>query len=327
MRVSVVMITYNHAAYVRRAVEGVLAQQLDEPFELIIGEDCSADNTREIVESLRNRHPDVIRVITSQRNVGMNENFRRVAMAAQGEYVAFCEGDDVWHNPDKLRRQLSIARANAKIGLVYSDYDRAIRMLGRWHIMRNVLARSGETPAQGQAFEDLLDRVQVHLSTMLCRRSLVCAYLESELYDPSLRLGDVPLLLYCAAHADVAYLSESTSIYRSAPGSAVNRGGRHRLRIFQDHVTVVRRFEQRFASDPARRRARAPRLNALIATGAYAACDLKTYSAVAMHGRKERLRAALMRAPMLHRFYMRWVAERQKLHFWRVSEDAHDWLN
>jgi glycosyltransferase involved in cell wall biosynthesis len=51
MRVSVVMITYNHAAYVRRAVEGVLAQQLDEPFELIIGEDCSADNTREIVES------------------------------------------------------------------------------------------------------------------------------------------------------------------------------------------------------------------------------------------------------------------------------------
>jgi glycosyltransferase involved in cell wall biosynthesis len=325
--ISVLMITYNQALYVGKAIESVLAQRLDEPFELIIGEDRSTDHTRDIVESFHSRRPDIIRVVTSPTNVGMNENLRRVALAARGEYIAFCEGDDLWHNPEKLSCQLSVARADPNIGMVYSDYDCGIRVLGRWRIMRNVIGRSGEMPARGRAFEDLLDRVQVHLSTMFCRRSLVTAYFESDLYDPTLRLGDVPLLLYCAANADAAYLPESTSIYRATPGSATNRGSRHRLRIFQDHVAVVRHFEERFGSDPERRRARAPRLNALIATGAYAACDRETYSAVADGGPKVRLRAALMRAPILHRLYMQWVAERQRLDFWRVSEDAHYCLN
>jgi glycosyltransferase involved in cell wall biosynthesis len=325
--ISVLMITYNHAPYVRKAIEGVLAQRLDASFDLIIGEDCSTDRTREIIRSFQDRHPGTIRVITTPENVGMNENLRRVALAATGEYVAFCEGDDLWHNPDKLSRQLSLARANPNVGMVYSDYDRAIQMAGRWRVMQNVIGRSGETPAHGAAFEDLLDRIQVHLSTMLCRRSLVTAYFDSDLYDPKLRLGDVPLLLYCAAHAEVVYMPESTSIYRAAPGSVTNRGSRYRLGISEDHVAVVRRFEESFGSDPERRRARSAKLDSMIETGAYAACDRQTYMAVAVHGTKARLRDALMRAPVLHRLYMQWVAQRQKLDFWRVSEDAHQWLN
>jgi glycosyltransferase involved in cell wall biosynthesis len=321
--ISVLMITYNQGPYVAKAIEGILAQRSNENFELIIGEDCSTDGTKDIVQSFHHRHSGVIRVVASRDNVGMNENLKRIALTARGDYIAFCEGDDLWHDPEKLSRQLSVARADPNIGMVYSDYDRAIRVSGRWRIMRDVIGRSGATPARGRAFEDLLDRIQVHLSTMLCRRSLVTAYFESDLYDPALRLGDVPLLLYCAAHAEVAYLPRSTSVYRSTPGSATNRGSRHRLRILQDHVAVVRRFEEHFGSDPARRRARAPSLNALIASGAYAACDRKTYSAVADAGPKVRLRAALMRAPMLHQLYMQWVAKRQTLDFCRVSEDAH----
>src|SRR5260370_41704825 len=97
--VSVLMITYNHAAYVAKAIEGVLTQQLAEPFELIIGEDCSTDDTRAIVEGLRQRYPETVRLITGPRNVGMNENFRRTALAAEGADVAFCEGAGVWHKP------------------------------------------------------------------------------------------------------------------------------------------------------------------------------------------------------------------------------------
>src|SRR5260370_1696770 len=325
--VSVLMITYNHAAYVAKAIEGVLAQQLAEPFELIIGEDCSTDDTRAIVEGLRQRYPETIRLITGPRNVGMNENFRRTALTARGEYVAFCEGDDFWHNPLKLARQLAVARANPNIGMVYSDYDRAVRLLGRWRIMRNVIGRSGERPAEGDALEDLLDRIQVHLSTMLCRRAMVSAYLQSALYDATLKLGDVPLLLYCAAHAQVGYLAESTSIYRSIPNSAVNRSSSRRLQIVQDHVAVVRRFEVQFGSDPERRRARRRRLDTMIASSAYAACNRQVYRGVATKGLKPRLRSLMMRAPMLHHVYMPWVAEMQKMHFWRASEDAQALLN
>src|SRR5262249_19167923 len=106
--VSVIMITYNHASYVGQAIEGVLAQSLKDPFELVIGEDCSTDGTREIIESFRACHPNIIRVVTGPENVGINENLRRVALAARGTYVAFCEGDDVWHCRDKLARQLAV---------------------------------------------------------------------------------------------------------------------------------------------------------------------------------------------------------------------------
>jgi glycosyltransferase involved in cell wall biosynthesis len=324
--VSVLMITYNQAAYVSQAITGVLAQRLKDRFELVIGEDCSTDGTREIVESFRVRHPDVIRVLTSSENVGMNENLRRVALAARGPHIAFCEGDDVWHYPDKLATQLAIVRHDPSIGMVYSDYDRAIQVFGRWRVMRGVIARSKAASPDGQIFEALLDRIPIHLSTMLCSTRLVTVYFQSDLYDPDLRLGDVPLLLFCAAHAGVAFLPVSTSVYRSTPNSVTNQNHRNRLRLVQDHVSTIRRYEERFVSDPVRRCARAPRLDALVATAAYAAGNGPVYAAVAGSDTRARLRAALIRAPALHRTYMAWVAARQRLHFWKVSEDA-PWMH
>jgi glycosyltransferase involved in cell wall biosynthesis len=320
--VSVIMITYNHAPYVGQAIEGVLAQTLKEPFELVIGEDCSTDGTREIVESFRGQHPDIIRVVSGHENIGMNENLRRVVLAARGTYVAFCEGDDVWHCRDKLARQLEVIRSHPDIGMVYSDYDRAIRFFGRWRVMPGAIRGAGVMAAEGHAFEDLLDRIQVHLSTLMCRSALVAKYFQSDLYDPSLRLADVPLLLFCAAHARVAYLPISTSIYRATPNSATNRSRQNLLRIIQDHVAVVRRFERHFGSEPARRHARAARLDAMIATAAYSAGHLKAYAAVAGKDVRARLRAALMGAPLLHNIYMAWVAATQKFNFWTVSQDA-----
>jgi len=320
------MITYNHAPYIGHAIESILAQDLDEPFELIVGEDCSTDGTLKIVNSYRARYPDVIRVITGPENVGMNENLRRIAMAARSEFIAFCEGGDVWHNSKKLALQLSIIRSAGDIGMVYSDYDRAIQVIGRWRRIRGVVARSRIAPAEGEAFEDLLDRIQVHLSTMLCRASVVREYFESDLFDPSLRLGDVPLLLFCAARACVAYLPVSTSMYRPVPNSSTNRSRGHLLRIVQDQVAVVHRFEEQFGSNTGRRATRLARLDAMVASAAYAAGDIQTYSALAPSDRKVRLRRFLMRLPFLHHTDITRVAALQRIEFLKVSEDAA-WLN
>ena len=92
--VSVHMITFNHEPYIARAIEGVLMQETDFPIELVIGEDCSTDGTREIVLEYQKKHPETIRVITSARNVGPNVNELRTDKACRGRYVAYCEGDD-----------------------------------------------------------------------------------------------------------------------------------------------------------------------------------------------------------------------------------------
>ena len=71
---SVAMVTYNQAGYIRKSIKSVLRQKTSFAFELIIGEDCSTDGTREIVFEYQRLFPQQIHVITSEKNVGPSEN-------------------------------------------------------------------------------------------------------------------------------------------------------------------------------------------------------------------------------------------------------------
>jgi len=103
---SVVCITFNHKQYIRDAIEGFLMQETTFKIEILIGEDCSIDGTREIVFDYKKKYPDLIRVITSNSNVGMDANGIRTLNAARGKYIALCEGDDSWIDPLKLQKQV-----------------------------------------------------------------------------------------------------------------------------------------------------------------------------------------------------------------------------
>lgn len=105
-RVSVLLVTYNHAAYIRQAVQSVLAQQLDGGWELVVGEDCSTDGTRAILEEYAAREPRRIRLFARESNLGLSENLRRAWQECRGDYIAMLEGDDYWTNPHKLHSQV-----------------------------------------------------------------------------------------------------------------------------------------------------------------------------------------------------------------------------
>ncbi|WP_296870515.1 glycosyltransferase [Tibeticola sp.] len=116
--VSVLMITYNHEAFIREAIESVFAQVLDFPVELVIGEDFSTDSTRTLIQAVCADAPITVRLLTSDRNVGMNRNFARTFSACRGQYIALLEGDDYWLDPSKLAVQVSYLRANEDVALV-----------------------------------------------------------------------------------------------------------------------------------------------------------------------------------------------------------------
>lgn len=121
--VSVNMITYNHEKYIAKAIEGVMSQEVDFPFELVIGEDCSPDNTRDIAIEYQKKYPHNIRVIYPEQNVGPNNNFRRTLEACRGEYIAICEGDDIWLDKTKLKKQVGFLAENPDYVITYHDYD------------------------------------------------------------------------------------------------------------------------------------------------------------------------------------------------------------
>lgn len=105
--VSIGMMAYNHEKYIARAIESVLMQEVNFPFELVIAEDCSTDNTRQIVIDYQKRYPGVIRLILHETNVGMQENSNCLRRACKGKYRANLEGDDFWIDPNKLQSQVN----------------------------------------------------------------------------------------------------------------------------------------------------------------------------------------------------------------------------
>lgn len=114
MMVSVIMITYGHEKYIEEAINGVFIQQTDFPVELIIANDCSPDQTDEVVKLLLRRAPEniTVRYTKHQTNKGMNANFVWAASQATGKYIALCEGDDYWTDPLKLQKQVDFLEEN-----------------------------------------------------------------------------------------------------------------------------------------------------------------------------------------------------------------------
>jgi glycosyltransferase involved in cell wall biosynthesis len=220
--VSVKMITYNHEPNITQAIEGVLQQETDFPIELVIGEDCSTDRTREIALNFQRKYPDVIRVITSKKNVGSKINNNRTREACRGKYVAFCEGDDYWQDPHKLKKQVDYMESHPACGLVYSSYD-------VYHCKENITIKDFiryrkwqiiENPKVSDYFVNLENtdgsRVGVLTCTAMVRRNLYDQIVESDPYlhkSNNFKMGDTQLWVEMTNIANIHYIPESMATH------------------------------------------------------------------------------------------------------------------
>lgn len=126
--VSVSVVTYNHASYIAQALDSVLEQETEFPFEILIGDDCSTDGTREIVQAYQKAHPEKIRLFQSTSRLGQYTgngrlNNVRNLKAARGEFVAFLEGDDFWCDQSKLAGQIDWLRKHQEYTGSFHETD------------------------------------------------------------------------------------------------------------------------------------------------------------------------------------------------------------
>src|SRR5437773_360515 len=96
LKVSVHMPAYNHGQYIRQAIDSALGQVTGFAFEIVIGEDCSTDNTRVVALDYAQRYPGKVRVLEHERNLGIWDNDQAIISACRGEYIAWLESDDFW---------------------------------------------------------------------------------------------------------------------------------------------------------------------------------------------------------------------------------------
>lgn len=108
---SIVMITYNHAPYIKEAMESCLSQETSFPFELIVCDDASTDGTTEIVSQYAEKHDNLVFLPQPVNGRGAH-NFMDGLRQVRSKYIAFCEGDDYWISPHKLEKQVQFLEEN-----------------------------------------------------------------------------------------------------------------------------------------------------------------------------------------------------------------------
>lgn len=119
--ISICMITYNHETFISQALESILKQKGTFSYEIVIGEDCSTDSTRNILEAYKKQYPQIIKLLLHDTNIGMMENFIQTFQACSGKYIAILEGDDYWVDPEKLQKQINFLDNNPEYVITYTS--------------------------------------------------------------------------------------------------------------------------------------------------------------------------------------------------------------
>lgn len=209
--VSVMMVTYNHEHYISQAIEGVIMQITSFRIELVIGEDCSTDSTRKICEKYKNKYPQLIRLLTTESNLGMIQNGNRTLKACTGKYIALNDGDDYWTDPYKLQKQVDFLESNEDYGLVWTDIDFYVQSSG---VINKSVFKNKKLPIYDSFIDTLINKPFFSPSTWLCRRE----YFQKEINNYC--DGTFPLILDILSKTKIKHLEDVTATYRQLDESA-----------------------------------------------------------------------------------------------------------
>jgi len=218
--VSILCTTYNHGAYVGEALEGFLAQRGPYPFEVVVHDDASTDGTADVVRAYAARHPDIIRPILQTENQYSKERgrvTRIIRAAARGEFIAYCEGDDKWTDPDKLRAQVDHLRAHPEQPLCFTNAWNEYPDGARQDYLRAWLG--GHVPRGTVELRDIVARNFIPTASTLYRRAILEAMPED---TRRLTAWDWLLVTAMATHGPLGYLDRITCVRRVHEGGAIS---------------------------------------------------------------------------------------------------------
>jgi glycosyltransferase involved in cell wall biosynthesis len=229
-KVSVLMTTYNHAPYITQAIESVVRQQTTFTFELVIGEDCSTDQTRAVVLELQQQYPAIIRTLLPEKNLGPHANYIQSYQACRGEYLALLEGDDYWTSDEKLQKQVDFLENHLDFAFCFhwaELFDQESGTLSDWKYGPPIL-KSFYT------IDDLLEFSNfIPTCSVMTRNKLFGEF--PKWYWKS-RIGDFPQHILNAQYGNIGFLDEFMAVYRAHYGGLYS--SQTNIRKLQDLIHI-----------------------------------------------------------------------------------------
>lgn len=231
--VSVAIITYNQEKFISQTLESILSQKHSCTYEIIIGDDCSTDRNREIIESYREKYPEIIKPIYNQNNLGLIKNYFNVMAQCRGKYIMQCAGDD-WWLPEKLSIQVDFMETHPDIGMCYGKAQTYIDGKKKYG------KKFGE---KRESFESLLGGNTIPAVTACFRRDLLEKYLEDiNPLGKNWLMEDYPLWLWFSHESKVYFINKVLAIYRVLDESASHNSDIIKILRFRQGEADIKKF-------------------------------------------------------------------------------------
>lgn len=213
--ISIVCDVYNHAAFLRQCLDGFMMQQTSYPYEILIHDDASTDESQQIIKEYENKYPTIIKPIYQTENkyskgisIWRDYQFPR----ALGKYIAICEGDDYWNDPLKLEKQISFLEAHTNYSLSYTKAN----------VFNNSLQQFEDyiLGKEKTSYFDLLKSNEIPALSVCIKTKIVKEYADKFLKNKRWKMGDYPLWLYASSKEKIHFLDEVCCVYRVLQSSS-----------------------------------------------------------------------------------------------------------
>lgn len=213
IKLSVCCVTYNHAKFIRQALDGFVMQKTNFPFEVLIHDDASTDGTADIIREYEAKYPDIIKPIYQTENqfskgiaISKTFNFPRV----QGEYVAMCEGDDYWTDPLKLQKQVDFLDAHPDYSICFHP------VCVHWELSNYQHKDSIYPTPKIRFYKTTLTAKDLIKSNFIQTNSVVYRWAPEtvDIFPDEILPGDWFVHLIHARHGKIGFLDEVMAVYR-----------------------------------------------------------------------------------------------------------------
>ncbi|MDQ2974211.1 MAG: glycosyltransferase [Acidobacteriota bacterium] len=208
--VDIIMPTYNHVAFVGKAIESVLAQQTDFGYRLLIADDCSTDGTQKVIREYAERHPDKIQVFCAPVHLGPLHKERlslRLFTDSPAKYIHFLDGDDYWTSEHKLQKQVNFLEEHPECSLCLHDVTRIFE--------DGSIPPHKMYPSDQKEYSTLEDVLTAGVFPLPCGTLFRNGYFR-ELPDSfhTVLNGDWMFSVIAGRHGDFGFLNEAMAVYR-----------------------------------------------------------------------------------------------------------------
>lgn len=247
--VSVFVMVYNHEKYIAECLDGILMQKCNYNFDIVVGEDYSIDNSREILLNYQNRYPGKFKLLLHETNMGAAKNQMEVFKNCEGKYIAMCEGDDYWVDPLKLQKQVDFLEANKDYVLIHSDI--AIKNSNGEDVnnLRIIISKMFRWRNDTNIVRNLVKGNYIMtLTVVIAKNALFEAIEKITENDNQVAFIDYTLFLELSKLGKIYYQEDKTAVYRILPNSASNSINlENRLRYVESTINISRFYNQKFS--------------------------------------------------------------------------------